>query len=65
MEATIEMENLGKRLGITDVSTTNKLQETENRTSGVKDTLEETDTIVRENSKHKNKPKTSRKSRTQ
>ena len=42
------MENLGKRSGITDVSITNKLQEIEERISGVEDKVEEIDTNVKE-----------------
>ena len=38
------MENLEKRQGITDVSVTNRIQEIEERISGVENTLEETDT---------------------
>ena len=44
------MENLGKRSGITDVSITNRIQETEKKIS-VEDTTEEIDTSVKENSK--------------
>jgi uncharacterized coiled-coil protein SlyX len=54
METNLEMENLGKRSGVTDVSITNRIWETEDRISGVEDTLEEIDTTVKENSKHKN-----------
>jgi hypothetical protein len=53
MEANPEMENLGKRSEITDVSITNRIQEVEERISGVVDTVEEIDTNVKENSKHK------------
>jgi predicted RNase H-like nuclease (RuvC/YqgF family) len=53
MEANQEMENLGKRSGITDVSIANRIQETENKISDVEDTVEETDTTVKDNSKHK------------
>jgi uncharacterized coiled-coil protein SlyX len=53
MEANLEMENLGKRSGITDVSIINRMQEIEERISGVDDTIEEIDTTVKENSKHK------------
>ena len=53
MEATLGMENIGKRSEITDVSITNKIQELEERISGVDDTLEDTDTAVKETSKHK------------
>jgi uncharacterized coiled-coil protein SlyX len=53
IEANLEMENLGKRSGITYVSITNRMQETEERISGVEDTIEEIDTTVKEHSKHK------------
>ena len=53
MEATIEMENLGKRSRITDVSIPNRIQEIEERISGVENTLVDVDTTVKENSKHK------------
>ena len=53
MEANLEMENIGKRSGITDVSITNWIQEIEKGISGVQDTVEEIDTNVKENSKHK------------
>jgi hypothetical protein len=43
------MENLGKRSGITDVNITNRIQEIEEKISGV----EEIDTTVKENSKQK------------
>ena len=46
MEVNLEMENLGKRSGI-------KIQEIEERLSSVEDTVEEIDTTVKENSKHK------------
>ena len=49
----MEMENLGKRSGITDVSFTNRTQEIEERILSVEDTVEEIDTTVKENSKHK------------
>ena len=47
------MENLGNRPGITDVSISNRIQEVEERISGVEDTVEEINTILKENSKHK------------
>jgi hypothetical protein len=53
MEATLEMENLGNRSGITDESITNRIQEIEERISGVEATLEDIDTSVKENTKHK------------
>ena len=65
MEANLGMENLGKRSGITNASITNRIQEIEERTSGVEDTVEEIDITVKENSTCKNfEPKTSRKFRT-
>jgi methyl-accepting chemotaxis protein len=53
MEANLEMENLQKGSGITDVTITNTIQEIKERVSGVSDTVEEIDTNVKENSKHK------------
>ena len=53
MEANLEMKNLGKRSGITDISITNRIQEIEERISGVKDTVEEIGISVKENLKHK------------
>ena len=54
MEATLEMENLGKWSGITDISITNRIQDIEESILGVEDTGEEIDTTVKENLKHKN-----------
>jgi len=54
MEANLEMEKLGKRSRITNVSITKRIQEIEERFSSVEDTVEEIDTTVKENSKHKN-----------
>jgi hypothetical protein len=51
MEANLEMENLGKRSGITDVSIINRIQEIEEKISGVEDTVEQIDKSVK-NSKH-------------
>ena len=53
MEANLEMENLGKRSGITDVSITNRIQEIEERFSGAEDFIENIDTTVKENAKCK------------
>jgi hypothetical protein len=39
MVKTLEMGNLGKRSGTIDESTTNKIHETEERISGVEDTI--------------------------
>ena len=56
MEANLEIENLGKRSGITDVNITNRvssIHEIEQRISSVKDTIECIDITVKEISKHK------------
>ena len=53
IEGTVEMENLGERSGITNVSITNKIQEIGEIISVVEDTLEYIDTTTKENSKHK------------
>ena len=52
MEANLDMKNLGKRSGITDVSITNRM--IEERISSVEDMIEEIGITVKENSKHKN-----------
>ena len=41
MEGTLEMENLGERSGATDANTTNRIQEIEERISGIEDPIEE------------------------
>jgi methyl-accepting chemotaxis protein len=41
MEGTLEMENLGERSGATDAHTTNRIQEIEERISGIEDPIEE------------------------
>ena len=41
---TLEIENLGKKLGVIDASITNRIQEIEERTSGTEDTIENIDT---------------------
>ena len=51
MEANLEIENLGKRSGITEVSTTNRIQKIEERISGAEDTIENIDKRVKENAK--------------
>jgi uncharacterized coiled-coil protein SlyX len=53
MKANLKMGNLGKQSGIKDVSITNRIQEVEERISGVEDTIEEVDTTVKVNPKHK------------
>jgi predicted nucleic acid-binding Zn-ribbon protein len=50
-ETTLELENLGKRSGVIDASTTKRIQEIEERISGGEDTIENIDTTVKENAK--------------
>ena len=57
MEATLEMGNLGKRSGTKDVSIKNVIQEIKERIAGIEDTLEDSDTMIKENSKQKKKKK--------
>ena len=47
------MENLGKRTGTTDASITNRIQEMEERISGINNTIQEIDTSIKENTKCK------------
>jgi hypothetical protein len=49
----LEIGNLRKRTGTTDVSITNRIQEMEERISDVEDTIEESDISVKENAKSK------------
>jgi seryl-tRNA synthetase len=53
MEATQGMENLGKRTGTTDANITTKIQEMEERISGIGDNIEEMDISIKENVKCK------------
>jgi TolA-binding protein len=48
-----EMENLGKRIATTDISNFNRIKQMEDKISGVEDTIEEIDTLVKENDKSK------------
>jgi hypothetical protein len=52
LEASLEMESLGKRSGATDASIINRIQEIEERISGVEETIEDIDTAIKENTKH-------------
>ena len=52
-ERTLEIENLGKRSGVIDADITNRIQEIEERISSTEDTIENIDTIVKENAKCK------------
>ena len=58
-------ENQGKRTGITDLSITNRIQEIEERKSGIEDSIEDIDRTVKENTKGKKLLKTFKKSSTQ
>jgi hypothetical protein len=58
MEANLEVENLRKRSRITDVSITSRIQEKEERISGIEDTIEVIDTTFKENSKCKKQNRT-------
>ena len=53
MGTTIEIENLGKRLGVIDSSITNRIQGIEDRITVAEDTIENIDTTVKENAKCK------------
>jgi hypothetical protein len=53
-ETTLELEKLGKRSGVINVSITNRVQEIEERISGAEDNIENIDTTVKENAKIKN-----------
>ena len=52
-ETALELENLGKRSGVIDVSITNRIEEIEERISGTEDTIEYINTTVKENAKCK------------
>ena len=45
------MENLEKRLGVADTNSTNRIKEEEERIFGIEDTIEITNTTVKENTK--------------
>ena len=51
-ETNLEIENLGKRSGVIDARITNRIQDIEKRISCAEDTIENTDTTVKENAKH-------------
>jgi hypothetical protein len=48
-----DKKNVGKRARNTDVSITNRIQEIEERISGIEDTTEDIDITVKENTKSK------------
>jgi uncharacterized coiled-coil protein SlyX len=47
------IENLGKRTQITDTNIINRIEEMEERISSIENTIEEVDTLVKENAKYK------------
>ncbi|KAL6067280.1 hypothetical protein STEG23_006118 [Scotinomys teguina] len=53
MGGMLEMENLSKQTGTTGASITNRVEEIEERISGIKDMIEEIDLSVKENTKAK------------
>jgi chromosome segregation ATPase len=50
-EATLEIENLGKKSGTIDASINNRNQEMEERISGAEDSIENIGTTIKENTK--------------
>jgi len=52
-ETTLEIENQGKRSGVIDASITSRIQEIEERILEADDTIENIDTIVKENAESK------------
>jgi hypothetical protein len=52
-EATLEIETLGKKSGNIDASISNRIQEMEERISGVEDSIDNIGTTIKENTKHK------------
>ena len=52
-ETTLEIENLGNRSEVIDISITNRIKEIKDRISEAEDTIKNIDTIVKENAKCK------------
>lgn len=52
-EGNLDMKNLGTQTGTSEVSLTNRIQESKERLSGLEDTIEEMDTFIKENVKSK------------
>ena len=52
-EKTLEIETLGKKSGTIDVSTSNRIQEMEERISGAEDSIKNISTTIKENAKCK------------
>jgi hypothetical protein len=52
-ETTLDIEILGKKSGTIDASISNRIQEMEDRISGIEDSIENMDTTIKENAKCK------------
>lgn len=52
-EGNLDMKNLGTQTGTSEVSLTNRIQESKERLSGLEDTIEEMVTFIKENVKSK------------
>ena len=52
-ETTLEIENHGKKSGVTDANISNRIQEIEERISGAEDSIENFDTTIKEIAKCK------------
>jgi hypothetical protein len=50
-ETTLEIEILGKKSGIIDANISNRILEMEERIPGAEDSIENMDTIIKENAK--------------
>jgi uncharacterized coiled-coil DUF342 family protein len=50
-KTTLEIETLGKKSGTIDMSISNRIQETEERISGVEDSIENMGTTIKEHAK--------------
>jgi hypothetical protein len=55
-ERTLELENLEKRSGVINASTTKRMQEIEEKISGAEDSIENSDITVKENAKKQKYP---------
>ena len=53
MEATMEMDNLGKRSGVTDASMTNRVKDKDEKILGTEGTIENIGKSVKENTQCK------------
>jgi chromosome segregation ATPase len=55
-EATLQIQNLGKKSGTIDTSISNRVQEMEERISGAEDSIEKISTTITDNTKRKKDP---------